>query len=330
MVLVKPNSNFYFLGGKSVHEDKTEEYKNYRRCWIEYPSKFFLRDFPMHLDLESSSRCNLKCTFCDKLPFLSKDRLGDMDFPLYKKILDEASEHKLWGLKLSYRGEPLLNKNIVKMVAYAKKKGIIDVYFNTNGVPMGKAMSERLIDAGLDRVSVSIEGTDPKSFERERIGAKFDTIVRNIYELIEIRERKGAKHPKVRIQTVFFPGLNLDEYSKFWQSHCDEVAAVDYKDESNREEGIEYDWACPQLWQRMTIEWDGSVFPCNNDDLRLLTQGNANSKTIYECWHNERVSEARKIHKNGESHRLKACDGCPWRTAQIKKTIRLKAEKTEV
>ena len=152
MIQIEPNANFHSIGGISVHDNESSEYAKYRRCCTEYPSKFILRDFPMHLDIEVTSRCNLKCTFCDRQPFLKRDQIGDMDISLYKRIIDECSEHKLWAGKLSYRGEPLLHKDIAEMVSYAKKRGILDLYFNTNAMLLDEKLAERLIDAGLNRI----------------------------------------------------------------------------------------------------------------------------------------------------------------------------------
>jgi radical SAM protein with 4Fe4S-binding SPASM domain len=288
---------------------------------MEYPAGFILRDFPMHLDIEATSRCNLRCTFCDKLPQLAKGQFGDMDMVLYKKIIDEGARNNLWGVKLSYRGEPLLHKGIVEMVSYAKKNGILDVYFNTNGMLLTRSMSEQLLDAGLDRISISIEGTEPEQFERHRVGARFDVIIKNIDDLLEARKKRGSAFPKLRIQTVYFPGMDVERYKDFWSKRCDEVAAIDYKDGANLKTGLTHDWACPQLWQRMTIQWDGSVSPCNNDDRCLLVVGNINERTVRECWHDNSVNDARRLHKEGASHKVPACNGCPWRTAQINKII---------
>lgn len=300
-----------------MHEGRAAEYRAYRKDWLEYPANFILRDFPMHLDIEATSRCNLRCTFCDKLPSLNKEQMGDIQFSLYKKIVTEGAKYKLLGVKLSYRGEPLLHKDIVQMVAYAKEKGILDVYFNTNGMLLDAGLCEQLIDAGLDRISVSIEGTDATAFENQRIGASFDTILNNIDILRHIRQKKGFSYPKIRIQTIFYPGMDIEAYKAFWMPHCDEVAAIDYKDGVRRQKGLVRDWGCPQLWQRMTIQWDGTVLACNNDDSRLFSPGNVNAKSIHECWHDKVVENARQMHKIGRSHEINACDGCPWRTAQI-------------
>jgi len=322
MVQAIANANFYSLKGSSVPGEATPEYKEYRRCWIENPAQFVVRDFPMHLDIESTNRCNLRCTFCDKLPLLSKDQMGDMDMRLYRKILDEAAEGKLWGVKLSYRGEPLLHPHVAEMVAYAKAKGVLDVYLNSNGMLLTEKMSLKLIDAGLDRISISVEGTDPVAFERERKGAKFDRILKNIEILMALKAKLGHSHPSVRVQTVRLPGLNMESYIDFWSSRCDEVAAVDYKEVNERNEKIiRSDWACPQLWQRMTIEWDGAVMPCNNDDFRRLSPGNVKAKSVHSCWHDPNVGRARELHRQGMSHLVSACQGCPWRTTQIMKLI---------
>ena len=315
-----PNANFTFLGGQSVHESTDAKYLEYRRQWMENPKNFKVRDFPIHLDIEITNRCNLKCTFCDKLPLLTKDQIGDMDINLYKKILDEGEKSELYSIKLSYRGEPLLHRRVAEMVAYAKKKGILDIYFNTNGMLLTKKMILLLMDAGLDRISISVEGTNPVAFERERCGAKFHKILRNVDTLMELREQRGYRHPRVRMQTVRLPGIDLDQYRIFWQPHCDEVAAIDYKDVVNRDAHlIDESWACPQLWQRMTIEWDGTIMPCNNDDCRGLSPGNVKSRTVQECWKAPIVVKTRRLHKQGKSHLVKSCNGCPWRTTQITK-----------
>lgn len=320
MVKAVANANFSSLSGSSTPQAQTPQYMEYRRCWTENPAKFVVRDFPLHLDIEITNRCNLRCTFCDKLPLLTKEQMGDMDMQLFRKILDEAGQGSLWGVKLSYRGESLLHPQVAEMVAYAKSKGVLDVYLNSNGMLLSEKMSLNLMDAGLDRISVSVEGTDPVAFERERVGAKFDRILRNVERLRELRSKKGYSHPRVRVQTVRLPNLDMNAYVSFWSSRCDEVAAVDYKDVTDRmEEIVKTDWACPQLWQPMTIEWDGAIMPCNNDDFRRLSPGNVKDGSVHSSWHDPIVKKARALHRQGRSHQVDACRGCPWRTTQILK-----------
>ncbi|MBQ3800676.1 MAG: radical SAM protein [Treponema sp.] len=317
-----PNSNFNSVGGSVMPDNASDEYKEYRRCWMENPKDFILRDIPLHLDIEATSCCNQRCTFCDRQILVEKGMLGSMDFSLFTHIMDQFSEdNRLWGVKFSYRGEPLLNPRIPDMIRYAKSRGVLDVYFNTNAMLLTEETCHKIIDAGLDRISVSLDGTDRESYEKVRIGAKFDTVVRNIETLLRVRDSLHSSIPKIRIQTVKLPGIDEEAYAHKWKPFADEVAILEYTDETRRETGIDARWACPQLWQRLTIEWDGSVFACNNDSLRGLYLGNAAERSIHDCWHDERLMGIRRLHQEGRSHEVEDCNGCPWRTAQIRKGV---------
>jgi len=285
---------------------------------MENPRDFVVEDFPMHLDIEATNRCNLKCIFCDKLPYLSPDEFGDMEYGRYTRIIDEGSDKGLCSIKLSYRGEPLLHPRLSDMIAYAREKGILDVYFNTNAMLLTESKSRALIEAGLNRISISVEGTDAVAFEQARIGARLDRIKRNVESLMNLRESMGVDFPKVRMQTVALPGMDLEEYAHYWSPYCDETAAIDYKEAEERDETlVAPDWACPQLWQRMTIEWDGRIMPCNNDDYRHLSPGDVNNMSVFDSWNAPVVRNAREQHMKGRSHELSSCNGCPWRTTQI-------------
>ncbi len=319
-IKVTPNSNFNSVGGSVTPDNASEEYLEYRRCWMENPKQFILRDMPLHLDVEATSCCNLKCTFCDRQILVDKGMLGSMDMDLFRHILDQFDEkNRLWGIKFSYRGEPLLNKNIPEMVRYAKSRGVLDVYFNTNAMLLTEDICRKIIESGLDRISISLDGTEKEAYESVRVGAKFDVVVANIETLLRIRKEMNSSIPKVRIQTVKLPDIDEKAYLEKWRPYADEVAMLEYTDETKRETGINVKWACPQLWQRLTIEWDGSVFACNNDSLRGLYLGNVRDRSIYDCWHDERLMEIRQLHKEGLSNKVQACDGYQWRTAQIRK-----------
>lgn len=321
-VMVTPNANFTSVGGSVAPEFPSQEYLEYRRCWMENPVNFILRDMPLHLDIEASSKCNLRCTFCDRQPNLKDGQRGFLEMPLFRHIIDQFSgENKLWGMKLSYRGEPMLNPDIPEMVSYAKAQGVLDVYFNTNGMFLSEMNCESLVDARLDRISISIDGTNKEQYESVRIGASFDRLLDGLHNLWWARKKKRTTYPKIRIQTVKLPGINAEDYIETWKKYADEIAMLEFTDESKRDTSLRGNWACPQLWQRMTIEWDGTVLGCNNDDLRQINLGNAWERSIYDCWHDERLMEIRRLHMEGKSHEVEDCNGCPWRTAQMRKAF---------
>lgn len=320
--MIEVNANFHILSG-NIMERNDAVFREYRAKWNEWPKKFFIGDFPLHLDIEAASVCNLKCKFCETAFEKIGTKSGYMDFETYKKIIDEGAKYGLYAIKLNSgaRGEPLLNKNIIKMIEYAKKKGIIDVYLNTNAVLLTREIGEKLIEAGMDRISISFEGTDPDIYEKYRVGAKFDKVQNNILEFINLRKNLKSEIPKIRMQTVATPELlpKIQEFGEYWSKLVDEVAFIDFKDYSYKNKGLISDWACPYLWQRMMITWDGTISVCGFDYSDNQKLGNAKLDSIHEAWNGKEMERIRKLHREGKSHEIEICNGCPFRTTEILK-----------
>ena len=325
MVVVQVNPNFHTIGGKSVIRGRDPRFLEYRRRWEAWPKKFYVGEFPLHLDIEATCSCNLRCPFCATMhePISGE---GFMSFGTFKKIIDEGAEHGLCAIKLNSggRGEPLLNKSLPEMVAYAKSKGIMDVYFNTNATPLTRDIGTKLIQAGLDRISISLEGTEAEVYEKYRVGASFEKVLNNIKELIKLKSEMNSERPLVRIQAVDLPELRpgLRRYKEFWEKIVDEVAIIDFKDYSHLQRDLTYDWACPYLWQRMMVRWDGTITVCQFDYSNYCKLGNVNrGDTIRAAWKGETMKQIRELNKKGRSHEVKICNGCAFRTTEILKLM---------
>ncbi len=328
MVQIQPNANFHTVSNQTVfdiHQD--ERFLEYRRRWFEYPSSFIVGDFPIHLDIESTNACNLRCPFCAVTyknwgPY----RCGYMDMALFKRIIDEGVENGLCSIKLSLRGEPMLHPRLVEMVKYAKEKGILDIYFNTNATLLDEDRINQLIDAGLDRISISVEGITKEVYESYRVGAKYEDVLSNLKALKRIRDKRGLSYPQIRVQTVLLPELRegFPQYVEFWQETADEVAYLDTRRETPDDDhrGLVADWACPFLWQRMAILWDGTLLPClmhGVSDFNLMSLGNVKEVSIKEMWQGKKATQYRELHKSGQAHKLEACDICSYRAMELEK-----------
>ena len=110
--VIKPWPAYTEVRSKDViwPEKRSKEYWDYRKKWTEIPKSMTVTDYPIHLDIETTSYCNLECPMCprtiqmkegiDYLP--GKDVVFPMD--VYKKIIDESAENGLCSLKLQYLG----------------------------------------------------------------------------------------------------------------------------------------------------------------------------------------------------------------------------------
>src|SRR3990167_9714802 len=94
---------------------KSLKHLKYRLLWHLLPRLRIVSKYPIHLDIESTNACNLKCIMCCR-DFM-EDGVGQMSQEIYAKIFQEVIPY---SIKLNWRGEPFLHPQIVWKVAYAK------------------------------------------------------------------------------------------------------------------------------------------------------------------------------------------------------------------
>ena len=315
----KKNVNTWFshISGKKINEEKNDKFIEYRRKWREWPNSCIIGDFPLFLDIEVTNACNLRCPFCETTISGMYHQKGFISKNCIEKILDEGANNGLYGVKFNIRGEPLLHPLIDDFVRYAKEKGMVDVYFNTNAVLLTESMINRLIEAGLDRISISFEGHTKDIYEKNRVCSNYDLVLKNIENLRKIKEKLGVKYPFVRIQTIKLPEIDIKKYENFWKTRVDEVACLEYQDMTSRKEGIVSTWRCPQLWQRMAVLWNGDIWPCNHDHKSFANLGNIEKISIKDSWNSETMNHYRNLHLQGLAHKIKSCNGCYLRDSEI-------------
>ena len=122
--------------------------------WYLGPRNTIVTPFPLHVDLESASTCNMNCPMC------YRDQLketGQMDLDLFKKAVDECAANNVFSIRLSWRGETLTHPKIKDMIAYAASK-IKNVSFLTNSFFLDEDMIDCFIKNNLSYVAVSFDG----------------------------------------------------------------------------------------------------------------------------------------------------------------------------
>ncbi len=187
-------------------EHRSPAYRDYRAKWVEYPKKQFLSEFPLHVDIETTNVCNLKCPMCPRTILLEKEQfseLGYMSREQYQHIIDQSVKYGAKSIKLNYLGEPLIHKDVVWQVEYAKKAGIEDVMMNTNGSMLTRETGRALLEAGLDKVFISFDAISPDVFEVQRKGTSLGKVIDNVYNFVKLRNEKyPACH--VRVSMVMY------------------------------------------------------------------------------------------------------------------------------
>lgn len=241
----------------------------YRLKWNLYPKIGFVSQYPLHVDIEVTNRCNLKCTMCVKSSEKEQGNQGDIDFSLACSIL-EAIKGKVYSVKFNWRGEPLLYGKLPQLIAYAKSLGIPEVQLNSNGLLLNKKLSRNLIEAGLDRIIISIDGHSAKTYESIRVGGNYELLLKNVHAFLQEKKLHKTSFPIVRVQ-MCVGKENLHEredFIRYWLSYGVQVGIMDRQDRlKNQDKKLRVSVLkrCKQPWQRMTISWEGKVFPCCAD-----------------------------------------------------------------
>lgn len=280
--------------------------------------------YPYEWEIDTTNICQLKCPLCHTGLGTVDRKKGVMHFDLFKKTIDEIKDYTIW-LSLYSWGEPFLNKEIDKYVAYANKANIATVISSNLNKPLTPEMSESLIRSGLDSLIISLDGTTQDVYEVYRVGGHLDRVLDNIRLLVQKRKELGYKTPYLEWQFIVMrqnehqvsdarrmaKELGVDDivFKKVDFPHGEDDLELAEKwlpvssngfrreqpfDKPYRENGVR----CWRLWRSGVVNWDGGYAPCcyltdASDDF-----GNVKTSSVKEIWNNDNYRLARGLFKD--------------------------------
>lgn len=290
------------------------EYKDYRKKWVELPKKREISDYPLLVDLELASVCNLRCPMCytNTEDFKKKVKKGFMDFDLFKKIIDEIAG-KVFAIRLSLRGEATLHPKFLDCIKYAKDAGIKEVSSLSHGGNLKLDFFIKCVNAGIDWFTISVDGTYDE-YDKIRKPLKFEETLKRLQDIKKYKDDNNLIKPVIKVQGIW-PAIrpNPTLYYNTIAPLVDLVAYNPLIDYLRKDSEIVYEenFACPQLYQRVVVGSDGRVMMCSNDEDGENIIGDAYKQSIYEIWHSEALNKIRDIHNSIDGFKtMKVCKLC--------------------
>jgi len=139
---------------------------------------------PFLVSYSITTKCNLSCKHC--YSEATEDRAPDeLTTEEAFKLLDDLAD---WGIGLLVidGGEPLLRDDFLDIVSYASKRGV-RTGVGSNGILIDKKMARKLVEAGVQSVSISIDGADAETHDsfRGKSGA-FNQALEGAYTLRKV------------------------------------------------------------------------------------------------------------------------------------------------
>ena len=252
--------------------------------------------FPRHLFIETTATCNLACSYCPR-----EKVKQDMNFGLFIKIIDEASQYGARSFSLHLFGEPMLYKHWIEAITYIKRKNKRHtVLLTTNGTKIN------------EYVGILTKLPIDKCLWTCRTEAKFTSKTKSLlksWKPFTVRYIEGTypesaleeKWPRVEKRRMHNYGATID--TSIYISQESSAKNVDSKASSIR-------WPCYHLFLAPAIAWNGKFLQCYADSHQKEVFGDINRETISDCW--KRLNGVRKAHLSGQFAGI--CANCDtWR-----------------
>jgi len=287
-----------------------------------------LPDFPRLMDVELTNICNFHCLMCPVGTNVQVRPKGYMSEEVFNRVLDQAALHAT-PLRFILWGEPTLHPRWLDWMETAVARGVL-VHFNTNGSRITEDDMRRLVASGVQSVKFSFQGVDQASYREMRNTDYFEELLAKVKLLYEIRG--DAPFPYIHVSTtITYEGPELvaafrERVSAFTDKvtvgrtelERFDVSGAKLSEEEraaltrmkSEEHLVRKHPKCPEVFDKLSVYWDGRVSPCCRDFDGYMLLGDVQSQPLAELWKSEQVAFYRDCLAKGEYDRFKLCKVC--------------------
>ena len=231
-------------------------------------------------------------------------------------------------MKLQIRGESFLHPDIIDLIEYAKKSGVLDIQVTTNGTLLNETMIEKILDSGLDGIIFSVDARHETACKEKKIAPDYEKVRRNIQAFLDCRKAKGLKHPWVRLKASVeessqevLENLRQTMQSDFPLADIYIVGRVfDIKKDCDSYPDLHTNYRldpCAILMQRLAVFWNGQVTTCCMDYHGDFQLGAVPECSIEEIWNSKNLQGLRKAHIAGRRTGIPICKHCHLNVSSV-------------
>ena len=242
-------------------------------------------------NLELTNHCNLHCSFCPTGNGRMTRKRGLMAEGLFRRVLETS--RPLQFVLLFQWGEPLLHPAFGRMATLARRLGA-RTFLTTNGTLLNDKRIGELLDAEVDRVTISVDG-DAKTHEAVR-GIPLRRTEASLDRLLSERDRRGAK-TRVDVSMVVAPETEgaAEAFTQRYRGRVDRVQKILLLTEGRRRT------RCREPWRGgLVVLQDGRVSACCVDHDGVLEVGDARRQTLRQIFNGKAMQALRRAHVDGD------------------------------
>ena len=296
-------------------------FNNAIKCYVSYALSRFgsvhfhlpltIRHSPLFVSVEPAAVCQLRCPACPVGRGEGRKVIGERTMPreVWERVLSEVAR-TAHTIQFYFQGEPLLNKDLPIMIREAHDAGLYTIV-STNAKAMTPDLAQALVDAGLDRIIVSMDGLTDASYNAYRIGG---SLSKTKEALRYLHEAKGKRRMVIELQCLRLK-TNEHEWAQFERAYkalgADRLVfktaqLYDYANGhplmpsepkySRYIQGSDGHYhrrplskGCFRVWSGVVITTNGDVLPCCYDKAHAHAYGNIMEKPLQELFFNDKA-----------------------------------------
>lgn len=285
-------------------------------------------EFPSQVVADTTEVCNLACTHCSHPEFKKSEHYAArlLQPALNRKMVDEvarAGRGITQYIRYSGNGEPLLNKHIFEMLAYAAANSGTTVTLTTNGTLLDEARARRLLETGVHLIDISLDAVRPETYAKIRVNGDLAETRENVRRLIRLA-RTGHPDTKVVVSFIEQPDntAEIPEFEKLWRAEGAHQVVV-RRLHTNACSTTRLVPLLAQLppsgprrpclypWERILLVPSGHLAFCPQDWIHASVLADYATTTIQETWQGEAYRKLRDAHLANDYTRHGFCAQCP-------------------
>ncbi len=288
---------------------------------------------PFSLSIEPTTACNLGCPECPSGLKQFTRPTGKLDLSLHQNMLDQLHKHAFY-INYYFQGEPFLHPNFLELIRQAKRKKIYTAT-STNAHFITKKVAQEIVESGLDRLIISIDGLTQETYENYRVHGTLSKVLEGTQHLVEAKKTMRSKTPhlifqflavkpneheipsvfklgkEMKIDEVRIKSAQLYEYQNGNPLMPENEKYSRYKLQSDGTYKLKYKTGnhCWRMWSSSVLTWDGKVVPCCFDKDAQHVLGTIEQTPFKKIWENQKYVDFRQAvlsHRN----KIDICQNC--------------------
>ena len=272
---------------------------------------------PFTLSIEPTTACNLACPECPSGLKQFTRPTGKLNLELHEKMLQQI--HKsVFYVNYYFQGEPFLNPKFLSLIRQAKQYNIYTAT-STNAHFIDQKKAEEIVQSGLDRLIISIDGLTQETYQNYRVNGKLDKVIAATKFLLEAKKQAKSNTPFLifqflavapnehEIPEIYQLGksLGIDEVriktaQLYDYEHGNPLMPKNekyarYKQQKDGTYKLKYKTGnhCWRMWSGSVLTWDGKVVPCCFDKDAQHILGSLETTSFQEIWGNKNYQAMR-------------------------------------